>query len=119
MLWRRATPHLPRPPLLRRPFDLVVAALRATDADTDGGPALQDHLRRMGHALHEWPMPDGYPVKTEAWSSALLPRWGFAHALGHDAIAGTSIHAKAPAAVRPGVGGDLTAWLASPEFQWM
>lgn len=107
------------PPLLRRPFDLVVAALRATDADTDGGPALQDHLRGMGHTPHEWPMPDGYPIKTEAWSSVMLPRWGFAHALGHDAIAGTSIRAKDPAAVRPGASGDLTAWLASPEFQWM
>lgn len=107
------------PPVLRRPFDLVVAALRATDADTDGGPALQDHLRLMGHAPHEWPMPDGYPIRTEAWASAMLPRWGFAHALGRDEIAGTSIRSKDPAAVRPHAGGDLTAWLASPEFQWM
>ncbi len=107
------------PPLLRRPFDLVVAALRATDAYTDGGGALLDHLRLMGHAPHEWPMPDGYPVRTEAWASAMLPRWGFAYALGNDAIAGTSIRSKDPATVRPGAGGDLTAWLASPEFQWM
>ncbi|RYG21427.1 DUF1800 domain-containing protein, partial [bacterium] len=48
-------------PLLRRPFDLVVASLRATDADTDGGPALQDHVRTMGQPSYEWPMPDGYP----------------------------------------------------------
>ena len=106
------------PPLLRRPFDLAIAALRATDADTDGGPALQEHLRLMGHAPHEWPMPDGYPIRTEAWASAMLPRWTFAYALGHDAIAGTSVRSKNPAAVRPEAGGDLTAWLASPEFQW-
>ncbi len=107
------------PPLLRRPFDLVVASLRATDADSDGGPGVQGHLRDMGHAPHEWPMPDGYPVRTEAWASAMLPRWNFAHALATDAIAGTSIRSKDPSAVRPDAGTDLTAWLASPGFQWM
>jgi uncharacterized protein (DUF1800 family) len=107
------------PPLLRRPFDLVVAALRATDSDTDGGPALQDHLRTMGQPSYEWPMPDGYPVRTESWASAMLPRWNFAYALATDAIAGTSIRHKDPRAVRPGTESDMTAWLASPEFQWM
>ncbi len=107
------------PPLLRRPFDLVVAALRATDADTDGGPALQEYLRVMGQPTHEWPMPDGYPVRTEAWASTMLPRWNFAYAVANDAVPGTSIQYKNPADVRPDGGRDLAAWLASPEFQWM
>lgn len=107
------------PPLLRRPFDLVVAALRGTDADTDAGPALQSHLRTMGQPAHEWPMPDGYPIRTESWASAMLPRWNFAHALATDAIAGTSIRHKNPLDVHPHAAPDLTAWLASPEFQWM
>ena len=107
------------PPLLRRPFDLVVAALRATDADTDAGGSLQAHLRAMGHTPYEWPMPDGYPVRTEAWASAMLPRWNFAHDLGTDAIPGTSIRHRSPRNVRPDAPEDLTAWLASPEFQWM
>ncbi len=106
------------PPLLRRPFDLIVAALRATDADTDGGPALQDHLRTMGQPTHEWPMPDGYPVRTESWAAAMLPRWNFAYALATDAIAGTSTRHKNPLDVRPNAQEDLTAWLASPGFQW-
>lgn len=107
------------PPLLRRPFDLVVASLRATDADTDGGSGVQDYLRTMGQPTHEWPMPDGYPVRTEAWASAMLPRWNFAYALATDTIPGTTIRHKSPRDVRPGAEGDLTAWLASPEFQWM
>ena len=106
------------PPLLRRPFDLVAAALRATDADTDGGPSLQAHLRAMGHSPYEWPMPDGYPVRTESWASAMLPRWNFAHDLGKDAIPGTSIRHRTPGEVRPDAPEDLTAWLASPGFQW-
>ncbi len=107
------------PPLLRRPFDLVVAALRGTDADTDAGPALQAHLRTMGQPSHEWPMPDGYPIRAESWASAMLPRWNFAHALATDTIAGTSIRHKYPLDVRPHAPPELTAWLASPEFQWM
>lgn len=107
------------PPLLRRPFDLVTAALRATDADTDGGAGIQEHLRGMGQPTHEWPMPDGYPVRTEAWASAMLPRWNFAHALASDAIAGTSIRHGKPRDVRPNAEDDLTLWLASPGFQWM
>ena len=105
-------------PLLRRPFDLVAAALRATNADTDAGPALQEHLRAMGHTPYEWPMPDGYPVRTEAWASAMLPRWNFAHSFGTDAIPGTSIRHRSPGDVRPDAPEDLVAWLASPGFQW-
>lgn len=106
------------PPLLRRPFDMLVAALRATDADTDGGGAIQEHLRAMGQPTHEWPMPDGYPIRTESWVSAMLPRWNFAYALAKDTIGGTSIRNREPGVVRHGASGDLAAWLAAPEFQW-
>ncbi|HWD39106.1 MAG TPA: DUF1800 domain-containing protein [Fimbriimonas sp.] len=79
------------PPKIKRPFDYLVSAIRATGGDTDGNNGIQGHLVTMGEPLYEWPMPDGYPVKTVAWATSMLPRWNFAHALAHDQIGGTSI----------------------------
>ncbi len=79
------------PPILKRPFDFLVSALRCVDAGTDGGPPLLRHLKEMGQPLYEWPMPDGYPDKAGAWTGSMLARWNFALALGSGGIAGTSI----------------------------
>jgi uncharacterized protein (DUF1800 family) len=79
------------PPILKRPFDFVVSALRAFDAGTDGGPPLQRHLKAMGQPLYEWPMPDGYPDRTAAWTGSMLARWNFALDLGLGRIGGTSV----------------------------
>ncbi len=79
------------PPIVKRPFDFVVSSLRATGSDTDGGQALQEHLAKMGQPLWGWPMPDGYPDRTAAWTGSLLARWNFAAALSSNGIAGTSV----------------------------
>jgi uncharacterized protein (DUF1800 family) len=79
------------PPILKRPFDFTVSALRALNADTDGGAPLQEHLTRMGQPLYQWPMPDGYPDRTAAWTGSLLARWNFALSLTGGAIDSTSI----------------------------
>lgn len=76
---------------LKRPFHFVVSALRATDARTDGGAALQDFLLRMGHAPFEYPTPDGYPDEATPWLGTLLWRWGFASAFAANEVAGTRI----------------------------
>lgn len=99
-------------PFLRRPLDLLVAALKATGAETDAGAPLRTHLRAMGQPLYEWPMPDGYPLSERAWNAGFLPRWSFAYALAHGSIEGTSL----PEGSRPA---DLALALAAPEFQWM
>lgn len=83
------------PPILKRPFDYAVSALRALDADTDGGTDLQNHLASMGEPLYQWPMPDGYPTQTSSWTGTMLPRWNFAHALATNQIRGTSVDWKA------------------------
>lgn len=97
-------------PIMRRPFELMCAALRASGAATDGGPALQEHLKKMGQPLYEWPMPDGYPVDQLSWATNLLPRWQFAHDLSHQKIRNTFVKAPDRAA--------LAVQLASPEFQY-
>lgn len=76
---------------VKRPFDYIVSALRATGANTDGSFALQQHLRLIGQPLYEWPMPDGYPVADDAWVGTMLARWKFAIALSKGEIEGTSI----------------------------
>jgi uncharacterized protein (DUF1800 family) len=123
-------------PVLKRPLDLVASALRALDASTDAGNAMLAHLSAMGQPAYDWPMPDGYPVKTAAWCGSMLPRWNFAFALAGDRIANTSIATEAPvedqigalygrrpgprdrelvAAVREH---GLGMALAAPEYQW-
>jgi len=78
----------------KRPFDYIVSAIRATASDTDGGPGIQSHLARMGQPLYQWPMPDGYPDQTEAWTGSLLARWNFAFDLAHGRIPGTQADAR-------------------------
>lgn len=78
-------------PMIKRPLDYLVSALRALGADTDGGAGVQEHLRAMGQPLYQWPLPDGYPERTAAWTGTLLPRWNFALALTANAIAGTRV----------------------------
>lgn len=115
------------PPILKRPFDYMVSCLRVAGAQTDAGEAVQKHLATMGEPLYEWPMPDGYPDKTAAWSGTMLPRWNFAFALAAGQVGGTekpklnaaqiSVLANAPVLSQ---NDELASalCLASPEFQW-
>jgi uncharacterized protein (DUF1800 family) len=122
------------PPILKRPFDLIVSALRALDATTDGGVGLQDHLRDMGQPLYQWPMPDGYPTDSESWAGTMLPRWLFAFALGSGRISGTGLSPELDSAtihralLGPGDRSEIplgeaaetvaALCVASPAFQW-
>jgi hypothetical protein len=79
------------PPIIKRPFDFLVSSLRVLNADTDGGAVLQTHLAKMGQPLYQWPMPDGYPDTTQAWTGSLLARWNFALSLCANEIGGTTV----------------------------
>lgn len=116
-------------PLAKRPIDFVATALRTIGAESDGGRAVQDHLAKMGQPLFGWPMPDGYPDKTAAWTGSLLARWNFAWALANDGIGGTwfdkdrvkgrefMLTLGEPRSVSQPVIA-LAGALAGPEFQW-
>jgi uncharacterized protein (DUF1800 family) len=122
------------PALVKRPYDFVVSALRSVNADTDAGKGLQTHLEKMGQPLHQWPMPDGYPDKTAAWTGSLLARWNFALALSSNSIPGTRVRAEELEHLLPTGGEPANAArlaklatsreesaalsLMSPEFQW-
>ena len=77
----------------KRPFHFVVSALRATAARSNAGPALQDHLLRLGQAPFQYPTPDGYPEEAQPWMATLLWRWKFALDFARQAIDGTSFPA--------------------------
>jgi uncharacterized protein (DUF1800 family) len=76
---------------IKRPFHYVVSAMRATAAETDAGPALQDYLLRMGHSLFQYPTPDGCPAEPQPWMATLLWRWRFASEFAADQIKGTAL----------------------------
>ena len=80
---------------LRRPFDHLTACIRATGGTTDGGPALTEYLRRLGHAPFQYPTPDGYPDAAAAWTGGLLWRWRLAVALARGRVHGTAIDGAA------------------------
>ncbi|MDQ6829731.1 MAG: DUF1800 domain-containing protein [Gemmatimonadota bacterium] len=88
---------------VKRPFEYVVSALRATNADTDSGPALTAYLSRMGHAPFQYPTPDGYPSAPQPWLGTMLWRWNFAAALSSNRIEGTRVN---PASLVRAAGGD-------------
>jgi hypothetical protein len=50
------------------------------NAETDT-VAINEHLLRMGQQYFNWPTPDGYPDRSEAWQGNLMPRWQFAFEL--------------------------------------
>lgn len=125
---------------IKRPFEFVVSALRATQAETDAGPAILSYLVRMGHAPFQYPTPEGYSDRAVHWMGTLLWRWKFAVALSRNQIHATTVRCdrytedfrgEAGLAAhilgrrpRPGElagGGEiadkLALLLASPEFQ--
>ena len=86
-------------PKFKRPGQFVVSALRALNAETDGGEELQGYLLRMGQPYYGWPTPDGFPDRSAPWQGSLLPRWQFSLALTRGEIAGT--HAELPQGLAP------------------
>lgn len=75
-------------PKYKRPANFILSSLRMLNVETDAA-ALDEHLLRMGQLYFNWPTPDGYPDRSEAWQGNLMPRWQFAFALIRDEIKGT------------------------------
>jgi uncharacterized protein (DUF1800 family) len=88
---------------VKTPFELVVSALRALNADVTDSTALTQRLTEMGMPPYGRVDPAGYPNTADAWSSSagLMGRMNFANALTTGSIAGVKADAAAIAA--PGV----------------
>lgn len=62
---------------IKRPFEFVVSALRATGANFVWSDSFDWRTDGLGQPLFGWRPPDGYPDHKEAWSSTMpmLQRW--------------------------------------------
>jgi uncharacterized protein (DUF1800 family) len=76
---------------VKRPFRLIVSAIRAFGANSDARQPLAQFLERMGQPLFQFPTPDGYPHETYPWLGTMLWRWNFALSLVTARIGGTTI----------------------------
>ncbi len=98
---------------LKRPFEFLVSALRVTEAQVELGRRSGFLLNQMGQPLFYWPSPDGYPDRSEAWTSTsgMMARWNFALALAADALDGEQVDWT-------GLAGDEEAPEARIETLW-
>ena len=80
---------------LKSPFELVLSALRAVEADVTDTTALTQRLADLGQPLYGKPEPTGYANTADAWASSagFLGRINFAHALVFGGIEGVTVDA--------------------------
>ncbi len=79
---------------IKRPFELVISAIRTLGADTNGGPGTHRWIERMGEPLYGFQTPNGYSDAAESWvnTGGLLERMNFGLALASNRIQGTSVN---------------------------
>ena len=102
---------------VKTPFEFVVSALRATDADLQAAPAVVRALAALGMPLYLCQPPTGYDETAAAWvsSGALVNRMNFAVAMAGGELRGVRVALPgAPAdardrIVRDALGGDASA----------
>ena len=78
---------------VKRPFELVISAIRSLGADTNGGPGTHQWMARMGEPLYGFQTPNGYSDAAESWvnNGGLLERMNFGVALAANRVNGTKV----------------------------
>jgi uncharacterized protein (DUF1800 family) len=78
---------------IKRPFELVISAIRTLGADTNGGPGTHQWIARMGEPLYGFQTPNGYSDAAESWvnTGGLLERMNFGLALASNRVQGTRV----------------------------
>ena len=78
---------------IKRPFELVVSAIRTLGAETNGGPGTHQWIARMGEPLYGFQTPNGYSDTAESWvnTGGLLERMNFGLALAGNRVQGTRV----------------------------
>lgn len=79
---------------IKRPFELVISAIRTLGAETNGGPGTHQWIARMGEPLYGFQTPNGYSDAAESWvnTGGLLERMNFGLALANNRIPGTRVN---------------------------
>ena len=83
---------------IKRPFELVISAIRTLGAYTNGCPQTHQWIARMGEPLYGYQTPDGYSDTAESWvnTGGLLERMNFGLALAGNRIQGTRVSLNKP-----------------------
>jgi len=78
---------------LKSPFEMVVSALRATNANVDLTTGLAQQLQTLGQPLYRKQEPTGYSNQGSEWinSASLLARMNFALALTSNRVGGVRV----------------------------
>lgn len=78
---------------VKTPFEMMVSALRATNAQVDFVFPLAQQIAQLGEPLYRKLEPTGYSSANAQWvsSSALLARMNFALSLGQNKVAGIKV----------------------------
>ncbi len=79
---------------IKSPFELVVSAIRATNADLKNTNQLNDWCARMGQKIYSYAAPTGFPDKASFWvnTGSLLNRMNFGLAIGAQRISGVAVN---------------------------
>lgn len=79
---------------VKRPFELVISAIRTVGAETNGGPGTHQWIARMGEPLYGFQTPNGYSDSAESWvnTGGLLERMNFGLALASNRVQGTRVN---------------------------
>ena len=98
---------------MKMPFEMVVSALRATNAQVDSTVGLTQQLATLGQPLYKKVEPTGYYASAEEWtnSAALLARMNFALELTSNKVPGVKVTIAPADARAKGLA------LGGPEFQ--
>lgn len=93
---------------LRRPWELVVAALRATGAQVSDPAGVHRALTTLSEPLYRCADPTGYHDVAEAWCDpgAMAARWAFVSALALGQLPGVTV----PPALYLGLSRDPRSW---------
>jgi uncharacterized protein (DUF1800 family) len=78
------------PLLLKRPFHLLVSALRALRVTVTNITNVRTQLGNMGQQLYNWAPPNGYPHSLDYWGGLILARWNVSFMLASGQISGAA-----------------------------
>jgi hypothetical protein len=78
---------------LKTPFEMVVSALRSTNADFSFAGSVVQQLNQLGEPLYRKQEPTGYSNKSSEWvnTASLLARMNFALALTNNKVPGVKV----------------------------
>jgi uncharacterized protein (DUF1800 family) len=79
------------PAKYKRPYHLMVSALRALPSTITSTSGIRSQLDSCGHRPFFWPTPDGYPDTLLYWQGLILPRWNYGAALLNGNISNVSV----------------------------